>query len=70
MKAVQLGHPIGSGLVIAQIAWGLGRHAFYLTNHEFREFQKFSYGEWLQVDSPTPCSQIDPLTPKCRHLPL
>ncbi|MCJ1428622.1 hypothetical protein MMC29_006532 [Sticta canariensis] len=44
-----LGHPIGSGLVIAQIAWGLGRHAFYLTNHEFREFQKFSYGEWLQT---------------------
>lgn len=44
-----LGHPIGTGLVIAQIAWGFGRHAFYLSDHEFREYQKFSYGEWLQT---------------------
>ena len=46
---IQLGHPIGSALVIAQIEWGLGRHTFYLTEHQFREFLKYSFGEWLQV---------------------
>lgn len=67
---IQLGHPIGTGLVIAQIAWGFGRHAFYLSDHEFREYQKFSYGEWLQVHIRHPSRRFDQLMPESRHLPL
>ena len=45
----QLGHPIGMALVIVQISYGFGRPAYYLTPHQFQEFMKFAYGEWLQV---------------------
>ena len=37
------------GLVIAEIAYGYGRPAYYLTQHQFQEFSKYVYGEWLQV---------------------
>lgn len=36
-------------LVIVQIAYGFGRPAYYLTPHQYREFSKYAYGEWLQV---------------------
>lgn len=46
----QLGHPIGTALVVVQISYGFGRPAYYLTPHQFQEFMKFAYGEWLQVN--------------------
>lgn len=36
-------------LVIVQLGYGLGIPAYYLTPHEFQEFGKYAYGEWLQV---------------------
>ena len=37
------------GLITVQIKYGFGRPAYYLTEHQFQEFMKYSYGEWLQV---------------------
>ena len=48
-KYPQLGTTIGMGLVIAEVAYGYGRPAYYLTPHQFQEFSKYIYGEWLQV---------------------
>ena len=45
----QLGHPIGTALVVVQLSYGFGRPAYYLTPHQFQEVMKFAYGEWLQV---------------------
>ena len=44
-----LGHPIGMAMVVVQINYGLGRPVYYLTDHQFQEYMKYSYGEWLQV---------------------
>ncbi|KAL8719662.1 MAG: hypothetical protein Q9225_003359 [Loekoesia sp. 1 TL-2023] len=43
------GHIIGMGLIAKQIGYGFGRPAYYLTEHGFQEFMKYSYGEWLQT---------------------
>lgn len=48
-EQTQFGHPIGTGLIIAEVAYGFGRPAYYLTPHQFREFSKYAFGEWLQV---------------------
>ncbi len=48
-KYLKLGHPIGTALVVVQLSYGFGRPAYYLTPHQFREFSKYAYGEWLQV---------------------
>lgn len=45
----QFGQTIGMGLVIAEIAYGCGRPAYYLTPHQYQEVMKYLYGEWLQV---------------------
>ena len=37
------------GLVAARTHYGFGRPAYYLTEHQFQEFMKYTYGEWLQV---------------------
>ena len=37
------------GLITVQIKYGFGRPAYYLNEHQFQEFMKYSYGEWLQV---------------------
>ena len=37
------------GLITVQIKYGFERPAYYLTEHQFQEFMKYSYGEWLQV---------------------
>ncbi|KAL8824741.1 MAG: hypothetical protein Q9191_004849 [Dirinaria sp. TL-2023a] len=47
--AATLGIIIGCGLVVVQVHYGLGRHKFYLTTWQFIEFQKYSYGEWIQT---------------------
>ncbi|MCJ1374253.1 hypothetical protein MMC20_005485 [Loxospora ochrophaea] len=49
MVMADFGITVSSGLVIVQAHYGFGRHAGDLTVHEFREFQKYSYGEWLQT---------------------
>ncbi|MCJ1476866.1 hypothetical protein MMC13_005535 [Lambiella insularis] len=44
-----LGITIGMALVIVQVSYGFGRHKYYLTSHQLQEFQKYSFGEWLQT---------------------
>ncbi|MCJ1282468.1 hypothetical protein MMC26_001791 [Xylographa opegraphella] len=44
-----IGITIGMALVIVQISYGFGRHKYYLTPHELQEFQKYSFGEWIQT---------------------
>ena len=44
-----VGHLIGLGLVVAQVHYGFGRHRAYLSQREYTEFLKFSYGEWIQT---------------------
>ena len=39
------------GLITVQIQNGLGRPAYYLSEHQLQVFMKYSYGEWLQVRS-------------------
>ena len=56
-----LGHPIGMALVVVQIYYGFGRPAYYLTEHQFLEFMKYSYGEWLQVGTQLRAECLDGL---------
>ena len=44
-----LGHPIGMSLVVVQLSYGFGRPVYYLSDHQYREFTKYAYGEWLQT---------------------
>ncbi|KAL8868323.1 MAG: hypothetical protein Q9174_005068 [Haloplaca sp. 1 TL-2023] len=44
-----LGTIIGAGLVGVEVHYGFGRPAYYLTDHELREFLKYTYGEWIQT---------------------
>ena len=34
---------------IVEVHHGLGRHQNYLTAHQLQEFQKYTYGEWIQT---------------------
>ena len=40
---------IGASLVIVQVHYGFGRHRADLSQWQYSEFQKFSYGEWIQT---------------------
>ncbi|KAL9001977.1 MAG: hypothetical protein Q9188_005073 [Gyalolechia gomerana] len=44
-----IGILIGCGLVVVEVHYGLGRHKYYLTDWQFIEFSKYSYGEWIQT---------------------
>ncbi|MCJ1386799.1 hypothetical protein MMC17_009926 [Xylographa soralifera] len=44
-----LGITIGMALVIVEVSYGFGRHKYYLTSHQLQEFQKYSFGEWIQT---------------------
>lgn len=44
-----IGIIVGCGLVVVEVHYGLGRHKFYLTDWQFIEFTKYSYGEWIQT---------------------
>ncbi|KAI4183467.1 MAG: hypothetical protein LQ346_006323 [Caloplaca aetnensis] len=44
-----IGIIMGCGLVVVQVHYGFGRHKFYLTDWQFIEFTKYSYGEWFQT---------------------
>lgn len=43
------GHIGGLVIVMTEIHYGFGRHHSYLTEWEYMEFLKFSYGEWIQT---------------------
>ncbi|KAI9658765.1 MAG: hypothetical protein M1821_002325 [Bathelium mastoideum] len=47
--AATLGIIIGCGLVIVQIHYGFGKHKACLSEWHYIEFQKYSYGEWIQT---------------------
>ena len=40
---------ISSGLVAVQVHYGFGRHKSDLTQWQYIEFMKYSYGEWIQT---------------------
>lgn len=44
-----LGITIGMALVIVEVSYGYGRHKYYLTSHQLQEFQRYSFGEWIQT---------------------
>lgn len=46
--AALIGHIIGLGLTCVQVHYGFGRHKFYLTDWQFIEFTKYSYGQGIQ----------------------
>lgn len=43
------GHIVGLGLVVAELHYGFGRHRIYVSEWQYMEFLKFSYGEWVQT---------------------
>ncbi len=45
----EFGKLIGSGLVIAEVHYGFGRHRTDLTHWQYTEFMKYSYGKWIQT---------------------
>jgi hypothetical protein len=44
-----LGTIIGTALVCVEVHYGFGKHQYYLSQWSFIEFQKYSYGEWIQT---------------------
>ena len=44
-----LGQIIDCALVIVEVHYGFGKHRFYLSQHQYLEFEKFAYGEWIQT---------------------
>ena len=45
----KLGSIVGAGLDAPEFHYGLGRHQWYLTDYQFKEFQKYTFGEWIQT---------------------
>ena len=43
------GKLIGAGLVSVEVHYGFGRHKAELTQWQYIEFMKYSYGEWIQT---------------------
>ncbi|KAL8775494.1 MAG: hypothetical protein Q9194_003713 [Teloschistes cf. exilis] len=44
-----LGTIIGAALDFVEVHFGFGRPSWYLTDHQIREFLKYTYGEWIQT---------------------
>jgi len=40
---------VGAGLVTGEVVNGLGRHMYYLTTSQRRDFQAIAWGDWVQV---------------------
>lgn len=40
---------IGMALDFVEVHYGFGRRKYYLTAHQLQEFQKYTYGEWIQT---------------------
>lgn len=47
--AACLGHVVALGLVVMELHYGFGRHRYYLTQRQYTQFLKYSYGEWIQT---------------------
>lgn len=46
---MQFGTIIGAALCSVEVHYGFGRPAWYLTDHQIREYLKYTYGEWIQT---------------------
>ncbi|KAL9616628.1 MAG: hypothetical protein Q9204_008557, partial [Flavoplaca sp. TL-2023a] len=44
-----LGTTIGAALVFVEVHYGFGKHQQFLSDHEIRQFRKYTYGEWIQT---------------------
>ncbi|KAL9012636.1 MAG: hypothetical protein Q9173_002606 [Seirophora scorigena] len=44
-----LGHIVGLVVVFIQVHYGFGVHRSDLTTRQYTQFQKYSYGEWIQT---------------------
>ena len=49
MVCASFGKIIACGLIIVQVHYGFGRHKVDLTQWQYIEFMKYSYGEWIQA---------------------
>ena len=45
----QLGTTIGAGLDFVEVSYGFGKHQQFLSSHHLQEFDKYTYGEWIQT---------------------
>ena len=45
----QLGTTIGAGLDFVEVSYGFGKHQQFLSPHHLMEFNKYTYGEWIQT---------------------
>ena len=44
-----LGHVVALGLVVMKSQYRFDRHRCYLTQQQYTQFLKYSYGEWIQT---------------------
>lgn len=47
--AAVIGHMCGLSIVIIEVHYGFGKHRDYLTEVQYTEFLRYSYGEWIQT---------------------
>ena len=40
---------VGMGYYVSMVFYGLGRHKYYLSNYDFKEFLKYDYLDWIQT---------------------
>ena len=40
---------VGLGYYMSMVFYGLGRHKYYLSNYDFKEFLKYDYLDWIQA---------------------
>ncbi|MCJ1373954.1 hypothetical protein MMC20_005184 [Loxospora ochrophaea] len=45
----EIGSIIGAAIDIPEIQSGFGKHHYYLSEHQYQEFKKYSYFEWIQT---------------------
>jgi len=49
LMRTQLGTIIGAGLDFPEFSLGYGTHTYYISEQSYIQFQKYSYGEWIQT---------------------
>lgn len=40
---------VGMGLYVNMVLYGLGRHKYYLTQYDYKQFSKYDYMDWVQM---------------------
>ena len=40
---------VGLSFYVCMVLYGLGRHKYYLSNYDYKEFLKYDYLDWLQA---------------------